>query len=317
MSAPACRILFVGAVQEGRRCLDALTASGERFSGIVTLPDSAAAKTSGAVSFDDAARILRVPLLKVRDLDDAPVVQQVRAAAPDLILAIGWTRLLPAAILNIPRLGCVGLHASLLPRYRGRAPVNWAIINGETETGNTMFFLDEGVDAGDIIAQRRIPISDEDTCATVYDKAAAAAIEMLKENLPLLKEGRAPRSPQDHARATVMPKRRPEDGAIDWLRGARDLHNWVRALTHPYPGAFSFVEGRRLFVWEARVCRENAPPGDPGEVVRSDPAGGLVVATGDGHLALRRVQWESGSEVEAAALAHLSGRRMQSPARAA
>jgi methionyl-tRNA formyltransferase len=317
MSAPACRILFVGAVQEGRRCLDAMTASGERFSGIVTLPDSAAAKTSGAVSFDDAARILRVPLLKVRDLGDAPVVQQVRAAAPDLILAIGWTRLLPAAILKIPRLGCVGLHASLLPRYRGRAPVNWAIIKGETETGNTMFFLDEGVDTGDIIAQRRIPILHEDTCATVYDKAAAAAIEMLKENLTLLKEGRAPRSPQDHARATVMPKRRPEDGVIDWSRGARDLHNWVRALTHPYPGAFSLVEGRRLFVWEARVCREKAPPGDPGEVVGSDPAGGLVVATGDGHLALRRVQWESGSEVEAAALAHLQGRRMQSPARAA
>ncbi len=317
MSAPACRILFVGAVHEARRCLDAMTASAERFTGIVTLPDSVAAMTSGAVPFDDAARILRVSLLKARDLGNAPVLEQVRAAAPDLILVIGWTRLLPAAILKIPLLGCVGFHASLLPRCRGRAPVNWAIINGEAETGNTMFFLDEGADTGDIIAQRRIPISNVDTCASGYDKVAAAAIDMLKENLPLLKEGRAPRSPQDHAKATVMPKRRPDDGLIDWSRGARELHNWVRALTHPYPGAFSLVDGRRLFVWEARVCGQGAPPGNPGEVVGIDPAGGLVVATGDGHLTLKRVQWESESEVAAAALEHLQGRRMQCPARAA
>ena len=213
-----CRTLFVGAVEEGRRCLEAMLAAGEPFVGIVTLTESATRTTSGAVPFDDLAAPRGIPLLKVENLNAPANVEQVRALAPDLILVIGWTRLLSADLLAIPKFGCVGFHASLLPRYRGRAPVNWAIIRGESETGNTMFFLDDGVDTGDIIAQRRIPIDYEDTCATLYRKVADSAIGMLEESLPLLKQGLALAAPQDHSLATVMPKRRPEDGVIDWSR---------------------------------------------------------------------------------------------------
>ena len=308
---PPCRTLFVGAVEEGRRCLDALVADGERFAGIVTLNDDLASKTSGAVSFDDVARDQDVPLIKVGDLNLEANIARVREIAPDLILVIGWTRLLGPALLQLPRLGCVGFHASLLPRYRGRAPVNWAIINGEKETGNTMFFLDKGVDTGDIIAQRRIPIAVDDSCATLYRKVADSAIGMLRENLPLLKQGRAPRVAQDHARATVMPQRRPEDGLIDWGKSSRQLYDWVRALTHPYPGAFSHLEGRRLFVWEARDAGARASATgavDAGTVLGAD-GDDLLVAAGEGAIALRSIQWQGGAEAPGATLSTMSGRR--------
>lgn len=311
MTGEPCRTIFVGAVEEGRRCLDALMARGERFTALVTLEDDLAARTSGAVPFDDAARAQGIPLLKVRDLNAEENVRKVGELRPDLILVIGWTRLLGRRLLEMPRLGCIGFHASLLPKYRGRAPVNWALINGETETGNTMFFLDEGVDTGDIIAQRRIPIAEDDTCATLYRKIADSAIAMLEENLPLLKQGRAPRRPQDHAAATVMPKRRPEDGAIDWSRGPRALYDWVRALTHPYPGAFSHLDGRRLFVW--RAARSAGVDGDadamPGTLLGAR-ATAMLVATGKGGiLALERVQWQDGPEIDGADLSGQAGRR--------
>ncbi|HEY3176033.1 MAG TPA: methionyl-tRNA formyltransferase [Candidatus Polarisedimenticolia bacterium] len=308
MTTAAPRILFVGAVEEGRRCLDALVASGERFCGIVTLKESLAAATSGAVPFDDVAAAQRIPILKVGDLNAQANVARVEALAPDLILVIGWTRLLGPRILRLPPLGCVGFHASLLPRYRGRAPVNWALINGEAATGNTMFFLDEGVDTGDIIAQRRIAIALEDTCATLYRKVSDAATGMLAEYLPLLKTGRARRWPQDHSMATVMPRRRPEDGVIDWGRSSGELHNWVRALTHPYPGAFTWFGGTRLFVWEARDAGGEAmgPPG----LVMTREGSDLLVAAAAGRLAIRSAQWEGRTEGPAAAMTELIGRRL-------
>ncbi|HZI93269.1 MAG TPA: methionyl-tRNA formyltransferase [Patescibacteria group bacterium] len=310
--SPGCRTLFVGAVEEGRRCLEAMLADGERFAGIVTLKDDLAAGTSGAVSFDEIARERGIPLIKVGDLNAEANIARVREIAPDLVLVIGWTRLLGPALLKMPRLGCVGFHASLLPRYRGRAPVNWAIINGEKETGNTMFFLDEGVDTGDIIAQRRIPIAGHDDCATLYRKVANSAIGMLRENLPLLKHGRAPRMAQDHSKATVMPKRSPEDGLIDWSKSSRQLYDWVRALTHPYPGAFSHLEGRRLFVWQARdagsLVAAAGGAGAAGTLLGSDGED-LLVAAGQGAIALRRVQWHGGPEIPGATLSALSGRR--------
>jgi len=290
-----CRTVFVGAVEEGKRCLEALLREGEPIAGAVTLKEAWAVRTSGAVPFDDLAERHAFPLLKVRDLNHPMNVERLRSLEPDLILAIGWTRLLGPDVLAMPRFGCVGFHASLLPRYRGRAPVNWAIINGEGETGNSMIYLDGGVDTGDVIAQRRIEIAYEDTCETLYAKVAASAIEMLREHLPALKTGSAPRHRQDASRATVMPRRRPEDGEVDWSRSARALYDWVRALTHPYPGAFTFCDGRKIFVWRASEGVEGGG-GTPGEVLGIEPGTGVVVATGGGSLRLTRIQPEGGDE---------------------
>ncbi len=286
---PGERVVFVGAVDEGRRCLEGLLAAGERFAGLVTLKEEWAVETSGAVPFDDLAERYAIPLLKVKNLNHPANVERLRAMRPGLLLVVGWTRLLGPEILALPPRGCVGFHASLLPKYRGRAPVNWAIINGESETGNTMIFLDDGVDTGDIIEQRRIPITPEDDCRTLYEKVSDSAVEMLLQHLPALKAGTAPRRRQDHSRATVMPRRRPEDGLIDWSAGARRLYDWVRALTHPYPGAFTFAGRAKIYIWRAMVAEES---GDtlPGVILELTPDEGILVGAGRGSLRLIRTQ---------------------------
>lgn len=297
------RIAFVGCVEEGRRSLETLLDLDARIVGIFTLRPDLAANVSGAVPWEDLAASRRIPLHYVRNINDAESVEILRGLAPDLVFCVGWTQLLRSELLRVPSMGCIGFHASLLPRLRGRAPVNWAIILGERETGNTMMLLDEGVDTGDILAQRRFPIEEDDTCATVYDKVARSADEMIREVLPAIREGRLRRTPQDHAAATVMPRRRPEDGEIDWTRTTRQLHDWVRALTHPYPGAFTTLRGSRLFVWKAMRWRPG--PGGPGV---DGPRPGLlrlegnpprlVAGTGDGDLLLLRVQVEGAEEID-------------------
>ncbi len=302
-------IVFVGCVTEGFRSLEHLLRQGETIRAIFTLRDDIAAKTSGAMRFDELAERHGIPLVKVRNINDPQPVEQIRTLAPDLVLVIGWTQLVKSDILRVPRHGCIGFHASLLPQYRGRAPINWALINGETKTGNTMMLLEEGVDDGDILAQREIPIGMEDTCATLYEKVAQTEFDMLDEVLPLIRAGRMPRRKQDPSRVSVMPKRRPEDGLIDWSRSAIRLYDWVRALTHPYPGAFTDLDGRRVFVWKAALAPDVTTRLEPGELVVDGAR--LIAGTGDGNISLERVQADGESEVPGAefAIRHVLGAR--------
>lgn len=250
-----CRIAFVGSHQEGKECLQEILDEGGNVVAIFTFTEDIARKTSGAVSFADIAANYDIPLFKVKDTNTPEAVAHFRQINPDVIFVIGWTRLVSNEILKIPKYGCIGMHASLLPKYRGRAPVNWALIHDETESGNTTILLDEGVDTGKIIAQRSFSITLSDTCETVYHKVAKAGRTMLREILPMLQDGdKLPYVIQKHEEGSVLPKRRPEDGIIDWNKRAMDLFNWVRALTHPYPGAFTFHNSRKLFIWEARIA---------------------------------------------------------------
>lgn len=302
------RIAFIGCVVEGRRSLEALLDLGEEVAAVFTLTPELAARTSGAVAWEDVCQREEIPLHYVRKMHDPDATAAMRTLAPDLVFCVGWTQLLRRELLELPRLGCIGFHASMLPKYRGRAPVNWAIIRGEHETGNSMIVLDEGVDTGDIVAQRRIEITDEDTCATVYAKVAASEVDMLGEMMPLIHAGRMPRLPQDHSRATALPRRRPEDGIIDWSATTDQLYDWVRALTHPYPGAFTHLpNGETLWVWRASRWRPH-PTGPQ----RSEPAPGwlrmggnpprLLAGTGDGDLCLDVVEL-GGVEMPGPALA--------------
>ncbi len=301
-------LAFVGCVLEGRRSLETLLAMGERVAAVFTLRPELAAKVSGAVPWEALATQHGIPLHHVRNMNDPEALEVLRSVAPDLLFCVGWTQLLKKDVLELPRLGCLGFHASYLPTYRGRAPVNWAIINGEKQTGNTLMVLDEGVDTGDILAQRAFPIDDDDTCATIYDKVAHSEDEMIREVMPLIHDGRMPRRPQDHAQATVMPRRRPEDGIVDWTRTTKQLHDWVRALTHPYPGAFTTLAGRRVWIFKASPWR----PG-PGGFGVDRPQPGmwrvegtpprLVAGTGDGELALLRVQFDGEQELDGVAFA--------------
>jgi methionyl-tRNA formyltransferase len=212
----------------------------------------------------------------------------------DLLIAVKWRTMIPQSVIDSARGGLVVFHASLLPKYRGFAPVNWPLINGERETGVTMFYAAAEVDSGDIIEQRARAITDEDDAGTIDAWLNETVEAMLEENLPRLASGDAPRVPQDHAQATYAVWRDPEDGRIDWSMPTRAVFNLIRGLTSPYPGAYSLLEGRKLVIWSAELEREPRTyvGRNPGKVERIIPGEGVNVLTGDGTLRLKRVQLE-------------------------
>jgi methionyl-tRNA formyltransferase len=303
MSASDPAIVLVGVHFEAARPFRHLLDSRANLVGLVTLAPEARATVSGAIDLAAPAEAAGVPVLFVRQVNEPGCVEWIRRLAPDLLIVVGWTQLLREELLSIPKIACLGFHASLLPRYRGRAPINWVLINGETETGNTMMVLEPGADEGDIVAQRRILITDEDDCRTLYEKVGATEISMLAEVLPLVRQGALPRRKQDSTQATVMPKRRPQDGGMDWSWSTKALFNWVRALTHPYPGAFCRLGERKLWIWKAEKSDQPFSTLVPGCVVL-DGNGWPLASTGDGWLRLLRLQLEGGPEtsgLEAAA----------------
>jgi methionyl-tRNA formyltransferase len=283
-------VAFIGAVHEARPALDALLAQPDVSVGIVvTRPPEASTGPSGLVDLTDAAAAAGAPVVRTSDANEPGVVEAVRACRPDLLVVVGWTQLIRAELLAVPTRGCIGFHASLLPRHRGRSPVNWAILRGEKLSGNTMMILAPGADTGDIVDQVPIPIDRLDTCATVYDRVGQAGAAMLVKHLPGLLAGTAPRRPQDPHAGDLLPRRTPEMGLIDWSLTTDELYDWVRALTSPYPGAFSVLSGRKVMIWaSASDASGSASVARPGEIVAVDDRG-VHVATRDGLLRLTQL----------------------------
>lgn len=213
-----------------------------------------------------------------------------RAAAPELIFSFYYRALIPKEILLLPRLGAYNMHGALLPRYRGRACVNWAVLNGETRTGATLHVMTEKPDGGDIVDSEAVDIKFTDTAFDVFLKVAEAARVITERSLPALEAGTAPRVPQNEEEATYFGRRRPEDGRIDWNKSARGIYNLIRAVTHPFPGAFADIGGKKYYIWKARPIGGTAAPG---EVVSRSP---LVIGTGSGLLEVLRIQPEGGKE---------------------
>lgn len=273
----------------GARALEALLARGESVVGVVTHADEPS-EGDWFESVADLARVHRLPLLVGPSPNLPPVVETLRALAPDVILSVWYRRLLGAELLALPRLAALNLHGSLLPKYRGRAPVNWVLVHGETRTGVTLHHMTPEADAGDIVAQVGLDIDPEDTAATLYRRIVKAGVDLLLETAPAVAAGVAPRRPQDGARATVFPRRRPEDGRVEWRWPAGRIANMIRAVTHPYPGAFVGDAAARLYLWAGSVLSDGPVAAAPGTLLSIRPAEGVAVATGAGVLLLRRVQ---------------------------
>lgn len=254
------RVLFIGATKLGLLCCEEI-AKQSVICGVVSSPQKFSISYSKSkvknvqhADFKSLAGELEVPYFETQEgMKSDACVEFVRNCNPDLIVVIGWYYMVPKNIRDIPRFGAVGIHASLLPKYSGGAPLVWAIIEGETETGVTLFYLDKGIDSGDIIAQRRITITDDDTIKTVYDKAEQASIEIVAKYIPLLGKGAAPRIKQDESKRAIYPQRSPEDGKIDWSWDVRRIRNFIRAQTKPYPGAFTIIDGKKVTIWSADI----------------------------------------------------------------
>ena len=266
----------------GRACLEALLPFGDEIVCVVTHRDRPEEKVwFGSVA--ELAEARGLPLFFAEDRP--PRVTEALAAGrtPEILYSFYYRNLIGEELLRVPRLGAYNLHGSLLPAYRGRCPVNWVILRREKKTGVTLHHMVKQPDAGDVVAQREIPIAPRETARTLYDKIIPAAAELVRKIHPLIREGRAPRVPQDPARASVFPGRRPEDGRIDWRRGAEEIDALVRAVTRPYPGAFTFLQERKVFLWETFPL-SGAQGKQPGRVVSLSP---LRVETGEGILEVR------------------------------
>lgn len=218
------------------------------------------------------------------------VTELLLALRVELVFSFYYRAMIPADVLVIPRLGAYNVHGALLPKYRGRACVNWAVLNGEKETGATLHAMTEFADRGDIVDQERVPILYEDTAHSVFLKIAGASRDIVARALPALEAGTAKRVPQDESLATKFGRRRQEDGRIDWNKTAGELYNFVRALTHPFPGAFTEVNGKKVFIWRARAIEGRAKPG---EMVSDNPP---IFGTGEGLL--EALSWQFDDEPE-------------------
>jgi len=219
------------------------------------------------------------------DVNTPQWTEKVSRLAPEVIFSFYFRHMLSPDILNIPASGAYNLHGSLLPAYRGRTPVNWAIVNGEKQTGITLHYMTVKPDAGDIVGQKAVEIVFQDTARSLYDKLCGAAGALLEEVLPLIREGRAPRIPQELTKGSYYSGRRPEDGRIDWSWPAVRIYNLIRAVTEPYPGAFGFLPGAgKILIWWALPEGEGRNDHPPGriEVENED----VFVRTGDGRLKL-------------------------------
>jgi len=223
-------------------------------------------------------------------------IERIGSWQPDFLFSFYYRKILCREILSLAKHGALNLHGSLLPKYRGRCPVNWVLIHDERETGVTLHYMEEKPDRGDIVAQRAVPITDDDTALTLFRKMTEAAALLMRESYPLLVSGHAPRRPQVQAQASYFGGRKPEAGRIDWGQPARAIFNLVRAVTHPYPGAFTSWQGRRLYVWEARPAPTAQPAAAAvGAVIATTPE--LLVQTRSEPLRLLRVQLEGEPEV--------------------
>jgi methionyl-tRNA formyltransferase len=279
-------VLFYGTPEFAVPTLEALL-GGHVVVGVVTQPDRPAGRGQGAraPAVKDVAVRRGLPVLQPERLRDPGWPERLAALAPDAAVVVAFGQILPSRVLEVPSRGSINVHASLLPRYRGAAPIAWAIIRGERETGITTFRMDAGLDTGPILLQRPTPIGPEETAGELALRLAGLGAEVLLETLDRL-DVLAP-IPQDHARATSAPRLRKEDGALDWTRPAIELAARIRGV-NPWPGASTRVAGGRLFIWRAQV---RAGAGVPGVLTAAGPT--LLVGTGEGLLEPLEVQPEN------------------------
>ncbi len=281
----------------GCRCLAELLRQGARVEAVFTHEDS----PTENIWFGSVAEMARqngIPLY-FTDVNLPENIALLGKICPEFLFSFYYRYMIKKEVLEIPRRGALNLHGSYLPRYRGRVPVNWAVINGEKETGATLHYMVEKPDAGDIVDREKVCIDFADTAFEVFSKVTNAAEKVIARSWPLLREGKAPRQPMNLAEGSYFGGRKPEDGLIDWTKKAVDIYNLVRGVTHPYPGAFTFLNGEKVHVWKAWPVEGDR---EPGLIVSESP---LLVGTGKGLLEIRSLQVEGGNELSAAEFAEL------------
>lgn len=286
------RILFFGYSEVGYTCLDLLLSRGDNVVALITHEDNPSEKIwfkTPAV----AAREHGLPVFTPESVNTPEWREKIAALQPDLILSVYYRHMIGTKILAMPPLGAWNIHGSLLPKYRGRAPINWAVLHGEPRIGMTLHRMVKSADAGDVVDQEGVDIGPRDSAEIAFRKVMPCARVLLARQIDALLAGTAKETPQDHSQATTFGGRTPEDGRIHWHQTSAQIFNLIRAVTDPYPGAFTDVGDARLMVWWAEPVSDATVGrhGKPGEVLSVNPT---VIATADGSIELTRTGWRHG-----------------------
>jgi len=290
------RIVFMGTPDFAVPTLKGLHDSHDDVLAVVTKPDrpKGRGRRMKASAVKQAANGLGYPVLQPARIKERQFLENIIALDPDLFVVVAYGHILPGSVLAIPRLGAINIHASLLPKYRGPAPIQWAIINGEQETGVTTMWMDEGMDTGDILMTGKVSIGPEETAESLHGRLAEVGAKLLVETLAQLASGALLGTPQEESEATYAPFLKKEDGRMDWSKDATSLDAFIRGV-NPWPGALTSLFGKRLKVFRCKIARKETRE-RPGTVLEGFP-GDLDVATGRGVLSLTEVQLESGKRL--------------------
>ena len=287
MQPQELRTVFMGTPDFALQTLQGLIDAGCKMVGVYTQPDrpKGRGKQLAAPPVKELAQKYDIPVYQPLKLRQPEAVAELEALAPDLIVVVAYGQILPKSVLEIPAHGCINVHASLLPKYRGAAPINKAIIDGETETGITTMYMDVGLDTGDMLVKKALSIGPEETAGELHDRLASLGRETMEETLRQLCAGTLQREVQDDEQSTYASMMKKEDGRIDWNRSAQEIHNHVRGLD-PWPGAYTTINGELLKLAETRP---EAAEGLPGNVIAADK-NGVCVACGSGSLRIQQLQ---------------------------
>lgn len=289
------KIVYMGTPDFAVPCLERLLSSEHEVVGVLTQPDKPVGRKQVLTPPPVKVCAMRcgIPVYQPAVLRDGAALSIIRQLCPDLIVVAAYGKIIPKDILDEPRFGCLNIHGSLLPRYRGAAPIQWAVINGESETGITIMQMNEGLDTGDILYQKAIPIGADDTAESMFDRLAPLGAEMLLETLDRISSGDLQPIEQDASRATYAPMLNKEISVIDWNQPAGKVHDLVRGL-YSWPIAVTSFNGKKLKIFRTSLCDKT---GEAGHIIATDP---LTVACGKGSVIIHELQLEGKKRMNAA-----------------
>lgn len=296
------KVVFMGTPDFAVGTLEALIEAGHEVIGVVTQPDKpkGRGKTLMATPVKEVALKHQIPVYQPKKVREAGFTETLGRLAPDVIVVAAFGQIITKEILDIPRFGCINVHASLLPAYRGAAPIQWAVINGEKESGVTIMQMDEGLDTGDMIDKVVVPLAQDETGGSLFDKLSQAGARLCVKVLKDLEEGNAVREKQPEESTTPYASMISKKmGEIDWNRSAKSIEHLIRGLD-PWPSAYTKLQGKTLKLWKAEAQKENVPEGVPGEVVKVE-RDTFCIQTGDGILKIEEVQLEGKKRMDTAA----------------
>ncbi len=301
------KILFMGTAEFANPCLEALFKAGHAIISVVTQPDrpKGRGRQFEAPPVKGVAERHQLPVIQPERVRDPDFIQAFRTLAPDMVVLVAFGQILPKEVIQFPPMGCINVHPSLLPKYRGAAPIQWALIRGEKETGVTTIMMDEGVDTGDILLQRKTDIEPDENFDRLHDRLALMGAEVLLKTIADVTEGTIQRKPQDSAQATYAPRLKKEDGLIRWDAGALEIRNFISGLSSQ-PGAYTYLRGKMMKIYSATAV-EGPVAERPGTIVKT--AAGLRIAAKGGYLEIRELQMESKRRMTAAEF--LRGHRIE------